>query len=71
MKIRNGDNYPWLKFFFETGTKDETADRNGNGIIDAIDDTISLMDELVLKGYNRAGDIKYLELKEGKHDVAT
>jgi len=70
-KIRKGGYYPWLKFFFETGTKDETADRNGNGIIDAIDDTISLMDELVLKGYNRAGDIKYLELKEGKHDVAT
>ena len=49
---------------------DETADRNGNGIIDAIDDTVSLIDELVLKGYNTT-DIKYLELKDGKHDVAT
>ncbi|HUS01429.1 MAG TPA: alpha/beta hydrolase-fold protein [Chitinophagaceae bacterium] len=71
MKIRNGGYYPWLKFFFETGTKDETADRNGNGIIDAIDDTISLVDELVLKGYDRNRDIKYLELKDGKHDIAT
>ena len=71
MKIRNGGYYPWLKFFFETGTKDETADRNGNGIIDSIDDTISLIDELVLKGYDREKDIKYLELKDGKHDVTT
>ena len=71
MKIRNGDYYPWLKFFFETGTQDETADRNKNGIIDAIDDTVSLIDELVLNGYDRKTDIKYLELADGKHDVAT
>lgn len=71
MKIRNGNYYPWLKFFFETGTKDETADRNGNGIIDSIDDTVSLIDELVLKGYDTESDIKYLELKDGKHDIKT
>lgn len=71
MKIRNGSYYPWLKFFFETGTKDETADRNGNGIIDAIDDTISLIDELLLKGYDAERDIKYLQLEDGKHDIAT
>ena len=28
-----------MKFFFECGTEDETEDRNGNGIIDSIDDT--------------------------------
>ncbi len=71
MKIRNGGYYPWLKFFFETGTLDETADRNNNGVIDAIDDTISLIDELVAKGYDRNTDIKYLELKDGRHDVPT
>jgi len=26
---------------------------------------------LVLKGYDRKEDIKYLELADGKHDVAT
>ncbi len=36
-----------------------------------IDDTVSLIDELVLKGYDRKIDIKYLELADGKHDVAT
>lgn len=71
VKIRKGGYYPWLKFFFETGTKDETADRNNNGIIDAIDDTLSLIDELELKGYDRQMDIKYLELAEGKHDIPT
>ena len=70
-QIRNGGYHAGLKFFFETGTLDETADRNNNGIIDSIDDTLSLIDELVKKGYDAEKDIYYLELKEGKHDVLT
>lgn len=70
-EIRNGKYYPWLKFFFETGTLDETADRNKNGIIDSIDDTTSLINELIKKGYTLETDIHYLELKDGKHDVPT
>lgn len=70
-QIREGSFAPWLNFFFEVGTLDETADRNNNGIIDAIDDTISLIDELEKKGYERSSQIKYLELKDGKHDVPT
>ena len=70
-QVREGNYAPWLKFFFEVGTQDETADRNNNGIIDSIDDTISLIDELVAKGYDREKDIKYLELTDGKHDVPT
>jgi len=69
-EIRKGNYYPWLKFFFETGTLDETADRNNNGIIDSIDDTVSLIDELIRKGYHKE-DIIYLELPDGKHDVNT
>lgn len=68
--VRQGDHYPWLRFFFEVGTQDETADRNNNGIIDAIDDTVSLIDELKKKGYH-SNDIKYLELEDGRHDVPT
>lgn len=70
-QIRNGEYYPWLKFFFETGTLDEIADRNKNGIIDSIDDTRSLIEELVKKGYNPETDIRYLELKDGRHNVDT
>lgn len=68
--IRNGNYTPWLKFFFEVGTLDETADRNHNGVIDSIDDTLSLVQELYKKGYH-GNDIKYLELKDGRHDVET
>ncbi len=68
--VREGGYYPWLKFFFEVGTQDETADRNNNGIIDAIDDTISLIAELKKKGYHHK-DIDYLELEDGRHDVPT
>ncbi|MBS1665684.1 MAG: esterase [Bacteroidetes bacterium] len=70
-EVRKGKYYPWLKFFFECGTEDETEDRNGNGIIDSIDDTIALMDELVKKGYDRERDIRYLEVPGGRHEVET
>lgn len=70
-EIRKGTFAPWLKFFFETGTLDEVADRNNNGIIDSIDDTLSLIKELELKGYNAKTDIKYLELSDGSHNVST
>ena len=69
-QVREGNYYPWLKFFFEVGTQDETADRNNNGVIDAIDDVVSLIHELRLKGYTEE-DIEYLEVADGKHDVAT
>lgn len=68
---QDANMYPWLKFFFEVGTQDETADRNNNGIIDSIDDTVSLIEILTAKGYNRSEAIKFLEIKDGRHDVPT
>ena len=70
-RIRDGKYAPWLRFFFQTGVLDETADRNNNGIIDSIDDTTSLIDELAKKGYDKENDIVYLELADGRHDVPT
>ena len=69
-QVREGNYYPWLKFFFEVGTQDETADRNNNGVIDSIDDALSLVEELKLKGY-KDDDIEYYEMTDGKHDVPT
>jgi enterochelin esterase-like enzyme len=60
-----------LEFWFEAGTEDEKSDRNNNGIIDAIDDTLDLITELVLKGYELNKQITYLEVKGGKHDLPT
>ncbi len=70
-QVKEGQYAPWLRFFFEVGTLDETADRNNNGIIDAVDDTLGLIDELAIKGYHRTNDIKLLQLDDGRHDVAT
>ena len=69
-QIKKGETYPWLKFFFECGALDEMADRNHNGVIDAIDDTLDLIKELKKKGYDD-NKIKYLELADGSHDVKT
>ncbi|HEY2727130.1 MAG TPA: alpha/beta hydrolase-fold protein [Parafilimonas sp.] len=69
-QIKKGKFYPWLKFFFECGALDEQADRNNNGVIDAIDDTLDLIKELKKKGYDDSS-IKYLELEDGKHNVQT
>lgn len=69
--ISKGQYYKGLKFFFQCGNKDETMDRNKNGIIDSIDDTMAVIDELVAKGYSRQNDICYMEIPEGKHDVPT
>jgi enterochelin esterase-like enzyme len=70
-EIKKGIYHPWLKFFFEAGTLDETADRNNNGIIDSIDDTLSLIDELLEKGYDPSTQVHYLQIEGGRHDVAT
>lgn len=69
--IRKGELRPGLRFFFQSGNMDETADRNHNGIIDSIDDTLDLIKELEAKGYDRQRDIHYLELADGKHDIPT
>jgi enterochelin esterase-like enzyme len=69
--VRNGSYSPWLKFFFQCGNMDETKDRNKNGIIDSIDDTLDLIKELEAKGYDRKKNIHYTELKDGRHDVPT
>lgn len=69
--IRNTAVKPDLKIWLQTGTKDETADRNKNGIIDSIDDTVDLIKELERKGFNRPGDVQYLEMFGGSHNPET
>jgi enterochelin esterase-like enzyme len=70
-QIRDGDPIPGLRFFFECGTADETEDRNKNGIIDSIDDTLDLISALTEKGYDPELDICYHEIAGGKHDIPT
>ncbi len=69
--IRKGPYRKGLKFWFQAGTLDETEDRNQNGIIDAIDDTLDLIKELIRLGYVTDQEIKYLEVKGGRHNAQT
>ncbi|MET0395141.1 MAG: alpha/beta hydrolase-fold protein [Chitinophagaceae bacterium] len=69
--IRHSTYRPGLQFFFQCGNMDETMDRNNNGIIDSIDDTLDLVRELEQKGYDREKDIHYLEMPDGRHDIPT
>lgn len=70
-RIRETDYKPGLKFWFQTGTEDEVSDRNNNGIIDSIDDTLDLIAELERKGYRKGADIAYVEVEGGRHDQHT
>jgi enterochelin esterase-like enzyme len=69
--IREATFLPGKRFYFTTGSLDETADRNNNGIIDSIDDTLDLIKELEALGYDRKRDIHYYNDATGRHDVPT
>jgi enterochelin esterase-like enzyme len=59
------------RFWFEAGTRDETSDRDGNGVIDAIQDTTELIDELLALGYVAGQDVVYVEVAGGRHHYGT
>ena len=68
--IQRDEPRPGLKFWLQTGTMDEKDDRNNNGIIDAIDDTLDLIEVLTNKGYTDK-DIHYREVEGGTHHPHT
>ena len=70
-QIKKGKYTPQLKFFLTTGSLDEMHDRNKNGIIDSIDDTLALISDLEALGYKNGKDICYINYEDGKHDIAT
>ena len=69
--ISQTPGHPPLHFWFQTGTRDEEADRDGDGIIDSIDDTLDLIAELEYKGYVWGKDIIYEEVVDGEHSPQT
>ncbi|GAB3509942.1 hypothetical protein GCM10027442_17910 [Emticicia fontis] len=69
--IKEGKYNNGQKFWFECGTNDEKDDRNNNGIIDSIEDTLDLIAELENLGYKKAVDIEYYEVKDGEHNLKT
>lgn len=71
IRVRETHHAPRLRLWFEAGTRDETSDRDGNGVIDAIQDTTELVDALAAKGFSRGRDIEYFEMAGGEHNPAT
>ena len=69
--VRHTATRPALRLWFQAGTRDETADRDSNGVIDAIQDTTELVDELVAKGFCRGDEVVYHELEGGEHHEST
>ena len=69
--VRAGAYKKGMKFWFEAGTNDEKSDRNNNGIIDAIEDTLDLISELKKKGYKNDIDLVYKEVEYGEHNTNT
>lgn len=70
LQVQKGRHFPWLKFFFECGLLDETADRNNNGVIDSVDDVRDLIEDLKAIGYTDE-QIYSLELEDGEHNIET
>jgi hypothetical protein len=70
-QIADSQRRDGMKFFFACGEMDEAEDRNRNGVIDSIDDTLDILRLLVRKGYKEKRDFFYLQMPEGRHDVAS
>lgn len=60
-----------LRFWFQAGTLDEKSDRNNNGIIDAIDDTLDLIVELSKHHIRPYHQVVYEESIGGEHQPKT
>lgn len=69
--VRQGRHHPGFRAWFQAGTRDERSDRDNNGIIDAIQDTLELIDELRALGWTYGRDLVYVEVANGRHDYAT
>ncbi len=69
--LRRSHKREGMKFWLQTGTQDEISDRNNNGIIDSIDDTLDVIRELEALGYRQGRDIHYVEVSGGQHNLPT
>ncbi len=69
--VRAAKNAPPVRFWLMAGTDDEESDRNQNGIIDSIDDTLQLMAALSEQGMQEGKDFTYVEVENGRHEPET
>jgi enterochelin esterase-like enzyme len=70
-KIRSSHKKPHLKYWFYAGGKEETGDRDKDGIIDVIDDTKDLVQLIKNKNVCLPEDVVYTEDANGIHDYTS
>ncbi|HEU5089502.1 MAG TPA: alpha/beta hydrolase-fold protein [Roseiflexaceae bacterium] len=70
-KVRSAPTLPAIRMWFQTGTEDETSDRDGDGVIDSIQDTWELITALEERGFRLGKQMRYREIAGGRHDQAT
>lgn len=70
-QIRDTERFAPLSFWFQCGTWDEYDDRDGDGVIDSIQDTLECIAGLERKGYAWGRDICYVEVEKGVHSPET
>jgi enterochelin esterase-like enzyme len=66
-KLKSSRKKPQQQYWFYAGGAEETSDRDGDGIVDVIDDTKDVMD-LVQKRVGASGAVVYKEVPGAHHD---
>ena len=69
-RVRHAVRAADLQYYFMVGTEEEASDRNGNGIIDVIDDTLDVIAALRDRGV-RSRSLRYDCVDGGRHEPAT
>ncbi len=67
-KIRSSKKKPHLQYWFYAGGKEETGDRDNDGVIDVIDDTKDLIALIKSKNVCTPDDIRFVLDENGQHD---
>jgi predicted alpha/beta superfamily hydrolase len=69
--VRESPQPARVRLWFSAGTREETDDRDGNGVIDAVQDTTELVAALEQRGFRRGPGLAYVEIPDGEHNEAT
>ena len=69
--LKSSRKKPKTKYWFYAGAKEETSDRDKDGMIDVIDDTKDLIAIIRQKNIIPSSDIVYTEAANGTHDYTS
>jgi len=70
-KLRSVDIHENFRCWLMAGTDDERSDRNRNGVIDSVDDTLDVYEMLCNKTSGNTNNIALKIVRGGKHETST